>query len=285
MKYLLSGILVLLFNAYSSAQDDLMALLDDESESSIKYTEATFKAGRLVNGHTTEVRAPGELEFLISHRFGRVNSGGDEFFGLDDAFIRLGLEYGITRFLSVGIGRSSVDKSFDGYLKAKLLRQSSGARQMPVSIVYFSSVAYKSIKGQEGFDTFASKMAYSNQLLISRKFSPSMSFQLMPTHIHRNRVEEINGENDLFALGFGGRIKISKRVALNAEYYHRFNEPENENLYNSIAIGFDIETGGHVFQLHFTNSRQMIERGFVAETNGDFFGGDVHFGFNVSRVF
>ena len=267
------------------AQDDLMSLLDDQTEDPIQFIEATFKGSRLINGHTVQTRKHRELEFLISHRFGRVNSGADELFGLDVSNIRLGLEYGLTKFLTVGVGRSSFDKTFDGFLKVKPLKQSKGAKSMPISLVYFTSMAYKSLKNQDGFEDTESKLAYTHQILIARKFSPGLSFQLMPTLIHRNKVEEINGDNDQFALGIGGRVKLPQRVSLNAEYYYRYDAPENPDLFNSLAIGFDIETGGHVFQLHFTNSRTMIERGFITETTGDYFGGDIHFGFNVSRVF
>ena len=267
------------------AQDDLMSLLDDQTEDPIQFIEATFKGSRLINGHTVQTRKHRELEFLISHRFGRVNSGADELFGLDVSNIRLGLEYGLTKFLTVGVGRSSFDKTFDGFLKVKPLKQSKGAKSMPISLVYFTSMAYKSLKNQDGFEDTESKLAYTHQILIARKFSPGLSFQLMPTLIHRNKVEEINGDNDQFALGIGGRVKLPQRVSLNAEYYYRYDAPENPDLFNSLAIGFDIETGGHVFQLHFTNSRTMIERGFITETTGDYFGGDIHIGFNVSRVF
>lgn len=267
------------------AQEELMSLLEESNKRKITYASATFKGGRLINGHSIETRSEKELEFLISHRFGRLNSGGQELFGLDNAFIRLGLEYGIMERITIGLGRSSTDKTFDGYVKGKLIRQVSRGFGSRVSITYFGSVAYKSVKGQEGFDTGTSKMAYCHQFLIARKFSSSFSFQVMPSLVHRNRLEERNGDNTLYAIGAGGRMKISKRISFNAEYYYRINAPDNDDLFNSIALGFDIETGGHVFQLHFTNSRAMIERGFIAETTGNFTGGDIHFGFNISRVF
>lgn len=282
--YLITGLLFIIGFGLR-AQDDLMSLLDEQTEDPIQFIEATFKGSRLINGHTVQTRKNKELEFLISHRFGRINSGAYEFFGLDGANIRLGLEYGFTKFLTLGVGRNSYDKTYDGLLKVKALRQSKGAKSMPVSLVYFTSIAYKSLRDQEGFEGSASKLAYTHQVLIARKFSSGFSLQLMPTLVHRNKVEEINGENDQLALGVGGRIKLTQRLSLNMEYYYRYDAPDNENLFNSLAIGFDIETGGHVFQLHFTNSRTMIERGFITETTGDFFGGDVHFGFNVSRVF
>ncbi|MEM6525734.1 MAG: DUF5777 family beta-barrel protein [Bacteroidota bacterium] len=177
------------------------------------------------------------------------------------------------------MGRSSFDKTYDGFLKVRPIRQSRGVKVHAHLFGLFTRVAYKSLKNQ------SSKLAYTHQVLIARKFSSALSLQIMPTLVHRNRVEEVNGENDQFALGIGGRVKLTQRVSLNAEYYYRYDAPDNPDLFNSLAISFDIETGGHVFQLYFTNSRTMIERGFITETNGDFFVGDIHFGFNVSRVF
>lgn len=269
------------------AQDDLLDLLEAEQDKVIQHTEATFKGSRLINGHTIETRKQGVLEFLISHRFGRLNSGAYEFFGLDGANIRLGLEYGLTDWLNVSVGRSSFEKTFDGFLKYKLLRQSSGGRSMPFSVVGFSSMAVKTLKEStpDDADDFSSKLTYTHQLLIARKFDSRLSLQVIPTMIHRNVVTEGNHENDMYALGAGGRYKITNRLTLNAEYYHRFNTPVQDNHFNALSIGIDIETGGHVFQLHVTNSRAMIEKGFIGETTGDFSRGDIHFGFNVSRVF
>lgn len=270
-----------------AAQDDLMDLLEANTEERQQYTEATFKGSRLINGHTVETRKRGELEFLISHRFGRLNSGAYEFFGLDAANIRLGLEYGVADVLTLGVGRNSFEKTYDGFFKLKLLRQQSGKRFMPVSVVSLTSAAIKTIAGSEPdeYPDIASRLYYTQQLLIARKFGSNVSLQLMPTLVHRNRILESEGQNDVLAMGVGGRVKLTQRVSLNGEYYYRYDVAENDELFNSVAIGFDLETGGHVFQLHLTNSRAMIEKGFITETNGNFFAGDIHFGFNVSRVF
>jgi len=288
--FFLFSCLIVSLNTF--AQDDLMDLLEANTTESTQFTEATFKGSRLINGHTIETRKQGELEFLISHRFGRLNSGAYEFFGLDAANVRLGLEYGVADFMTLGVGRNSFEKTYDSFVKIRLLRQSSGRRVMPVSVVSFSSAAIKTLSGStpEEYPDIASRMYYTQQLLIARKFGSSLSLQIIPTFVHRNRIQEREGENDIYALGVGGRIKLTQRVSLNGEYYYRLNaeeyaEDDPRQLFNSLAIGFDIETGGHVFQLHLTNSRAMIEKGFIAETNGNFFAGDIHFGFNVSRVF
>jgi hypothetical protein len=279
-------IVALMLPNVTNAQEDLMNLLDQDSTSRKIYTEATFKGTRLINGHSVETRKEGVLDVLISHRFGRINSGAYEFFGLDESNVRLGLDYGITDRFTVGIGRNSFEKTFDGFLKYKVVRQRSAQNGMPFSVTAFSSAAIKTLKPANDEETdFGSKLSYAYQILVARKFSDSFSFQLMPSLVHNNRVIEGHGYNDVYALGAGGRLKITKSVSLNVEYYYRFNPAPDNTTHNAVAIGFDIESGGHVFQLHFTNSRAMIEKGFINETTGDFFEGDIHFGFNISRVF
>lgn len=285
MKHLILS-LILLFPLIGYAQgDDLMALLNDQVEEPINYATATFKGSRLINGHTVQTRKDKAFEFLISHRFGRLNSGAYELFGLDGANIRLGFEYGLNDFITVGLGRNSFEKTYDSFLKFRLLRQSTGRVSMPFSVVYLTSIALKTLKDQEHFEEFSSKLSYTHQLLIARKFSSRLSLQLMPTLVHRNTVLEQQGTSDVYALGVGGRFKLTQRLSFNSEYYYRLNAEDDDLYYNSIAVGVDIETGGHVFQLHLTNSRAMIEKGFITETTGNFFKGDIHFGFNVSRVF
>lgn len=267
------------------AQDDLLDVLEEERGETTDYTQAIFKGQRLINGHTVVTRKKGELEFLISHRFGRVNTGINQFFGLDNANVRFSLEYGLTDRLTTGIGRNSFQKVYDGFLKYKLLRQSTGLKNMPVTVTLFSSMAIRTQEEiQFDVDDFNAKVSTTHQMLIARKFNESVSLQIVPTYVHRNKVFA-DQKNGIFALDMGGRFKLNKRMAINVEYVYRLTE-EISTLYNdSIGVGLEIETGGHVFHLSFTNSRSMVERGFITETTGDFFNGDIHFGFNISRVF
>ena len=272
------------------AQDDLLELLEEETkdESNVNYTFATFKATRVINGQSVENTAGGVLSFIIAHRFGKINDGFYELFGLDQSTIRFGLEYGISDDLNVGFGRSSFQKTFDAYAKYKFLKQSTGAKKMPVTLTLFGGIAAIGVEelspGNE--DTFSSRLSYTYQLLLARKFNNNFSLQLSPTLVHRNLVRTPEINNDVIALGVGARYKLSNRVTLNAEYFYRFEDDNlGDDTYNAIALGFDIETGGHVFQLHVTNSRGMLERYFVSETTGDITEGDIFFGFNISRVF
>lgn len=266
---------------------DLMDLLEDTGAPETEYAYATFKATRIVNGQSIENPPNGGLIFVISHHFGRVNEGWYEFFGLDQANIRFGFEYGINDWLSVGIGRSSVRKTYDGSVKAKMLRQSKGMRNMPVSLSYFGNTAITSLKWSDTSRTnyFTSRMEFVHQLLIARKFGSSLSLQLTPTFIHRNLVETKEDQNDVWAIGAGGRYKITNRVAINAEYFYLLPGKVADDYHNCFSVGIDLETGGHVFQLYVTNSQGLIEEQFIPRTTGDWLNGDIHIGFNINRTF
>ena len=279
-------------------QDDLMKMLDDEAKKEKKkkdYVTATFKTTRLMNGHSIENVGAGVLDFKISHRFGMVNSGSYQLFGLDQASMRIGLDYGISNRLMVGVGRSTFEKQYDAFGKFKILRQSKGGKwASPISISAVSTVMLKTLKWEDPkiHNYYTSRLSFAHQLIIARKFSEGLSLQLMPSYIHTNLAKISTEPNDFFAMGAGGRIKLTKRLSFNVEYYHvlpiSLVEGESYRIAgtkNSLSVGFDIETGGHVFQLHFTNSTGMTERNFITETTGDFFKGDIHFGFNISRVF
>lgn len=282
-----SAFIIVMVYGQNFAQNDLLELIDSEEEVKTDFTTATFKTTRLINGHTIEQVAGGVLDFRISHRFGSISSGLYEFFGLDQATTRIGLDYGITNRWMIGIGRSTYEKQVDGFMKYKLFRQSSGANTFPLTISVLTAMVYKTQKfdnpTRENF--VSSHLYYTFQLLMARKFSESISLQVMPTVNHYNLVPGTTLPNDLIALGFGGRVKLSKRVALNAEYYYQLPDYRFPETNNSVGLGADIETGGHVFQLYFTNSVGMTERTFINETTGNFLKGDIHFGFCISRVF
>lgn len=267
--------------------DELADLVDELTGIEIKFQTATFKSTRIMNGHSIERMPAGQLDFRISHRFGKINSGAYDFFGLDQANMHLSLEYGVTDWMMLGVGRGNYEKTFDGFTKFTLVRQSTGAKSFPLSVSLLTAAALRTVKPVNPSETisFASRMSYTGQLLVARKINQYLSVQLMPSYVRRELPE--TGPHDLLALGAGGRVKLAKRVSLNAEYYYQFN-PESymyQDVYNPLSIGFDIETGGHVFQLIFTNSTAMIEKGFIGETTGSWGKGDIRFGFNISRVF
>ncbi len=266
---------------------DLLDLLDEGEQPTTEYTYATFKATRIVNGQSIENPPNGALIFVISHHFGRLNDGAYELFGLDQANIRFGFEYGINDWFSVGFGRTSVLKTFDGSMKFKLLRQSKGLRNMPVSISYWANMAVTSLRWQdpERDNHFSSRIQYAHQLLIARKFGNTVSLQLTPTFIHRNLVETKQDQNDVWAIGAAGRVKITNRLSVNGEYFYLLPGQTADDFYNSFSLGIDLETGGHVFQIYLTNSRGLIEEQFIPMTDGSWAKGDIHIGFNINRTF
>jgi len=265
---MLKNILLILFLTMGNsilliAQDDLLDLLDEETPEETYLVEATFKGTRLINGHSIETRRKNNLDFLISHRFGRINGGPYELFGLDQANVRIGFDYGVTDRFNIGIGRNSFEKTFDGYLKYRLLRQSTGAKAVPLSVTLLGSSSLETLRDPIYEDEleFSDRLAYTAQVLIARKFNSSISLQLMPSFVHFNTIRPEAENND-----------------------YQFNQLLTDAR-NAIAIGFDIETGGHVFQIHFTNSQSMVEKAFISEVSNDFWNGDIHFGFNISRTF
>lgn len=281
----LSLIVVLLWSAVAFAQDDLFDMLAEEPKT--EYVTATFKDTRVINMQSVETPAPGVLHFVIQHRFGRLSDGFYDLWGLDNATIRLGLDYGITERLAVGWARSSYLKTWEGNMKFKILRQSTGVKVMPVSLTYYGGMYINGMKWEDPnrVNYFTSRLSYANQLILGRKFSEGFSAQIVPTFIHKNFVPTAAESNDFYSIGAGGRYKLTKRLSINAEYWYLFPRPVPDNRVNSFSLGLDIETGGHVFQLHMTNSRGMFEDAFITGTEGRWIDGDIFFGFNISRVF
>jgi hypothetical protein len=288
-KILLSTCIALSSLLSLSAQpDDLAKMMEEEMSKDAEpdYATATFKTTRLINGHTVENVAAGVLDMRISHRFGAINTGIKQFYGLDVATMRVSLEYGINRWLMIGGGRSTFEKTYDSFLKAKILRQSKGTRNMPITLSYLASMQTITVPYEKPDRTnfFTSNMFFVHQLIIARKFNESFSFQVSPTMVHRNLVDSIATPHDLFSIGIGGRMKLTRRTSINVEYFYQINKfkPAGTNV---LSIGFDIETGGHVFQLCFTNSPYMIEKAFIHQNSGTWKAGDIIGGFNLSRNF
>lgn len=290
---------------YAQDTTDLMSQLEKQEPLKTNYTYATFKSTRIISGHSVENLGKGVLDVRILHRFAPLNRGLYDFFGLDIASMRLGFDYGLTNNLMIGIGRSTWQKTYDGYFKLKILRQSSGVRNMPVTLSFLSSIAVrtdlarKDTLNQRIETGFSDKTSYTSQLIIGRKFSPGFSLQVMPTFIFRhNRIDSINTytknkdnliygqrRKSTFAIGVGGRLKVSKRVNITAEYYYQLPDTKPGIKFNSISLGVDIETGGHVFQLHLTNSNGMTEKSLITDTDDKWKDGYIRIGFNISRVF
>ena len=273
---------LMLITFFANSQDNLQLLYD---ETQTVYTSYLFKGTKIVNGQSVELRSKGVLQFQIQHRFGTLNSGFYNLYGLDNSQIRLGLEYGFKDWFSIGVGRSSDLKTLDLNTKFRLIRQASGSQSFPFTMVVNSAVFVKQNRWSDMKDenfSFTNQLSYAQQLLLARKINRDLTIQLSPTVVHYNLVETENELNDKYAIGIGGRQKLTKRVSLNAEYFYQL----NDKIYNNVlSLGFDIQIGGHVFQLHLSNSPAMIEPAFITKTTGNWLNGDIYFGFNLSRVF
>ena len=299
MKKKLELLVILIFfcSVKTISQDlNLDSLLDTQAKAKdsnkTQRTIATFKTTRLIDGHTVETTQGGVLDLKISHRFGPLDDGFYNMFGLDKADIRIGMDYGLTNRLMVGGGRSSYQKQYDGFLKYRLLWQSEGKKNIPVSVSLLAAAMF-------GTDTTAlaledkipvkpnptDKFSYAYQVLIARKFSESFSLQLMPSLVHENLVDSTSPSNDIFAIGAEGRFKLTKRSSINVEYFYPFQGTRISGTYPTFSVGYEIETGGHVFQVHLSNSTGMTEKAFIAENTERWEKGEIHIGFNISRVF
>jgi len=267
-------------------EESLLDLIEDEDRTT-SVTEI-FKSTRVVTSQSVELVDPGEFLFIIGHRFGTLNSGWRELFGLDNATIRLGGDFGITEKLNAGIGRSSFQQTYDAYLKYKFLEQQRGADAFPFSAVLFTSanfntqeVPFVNVPNTDG----SARLEYVSELLLGSKLSKQVSIQVAPVLVHRNFVESDDSPNTFFTGHLGGSVQVTPSTSVNAEF---FVNPNDSNvlveLTNSLSLGVDIETGGHVFQLHLTNSQGLTEN-FLTETTGDWLDGDIFFGFNVARNF
>jgi opacity protein-like surface antigen len=285
---------------YSYAQTDTA---DNELEQEIQlhekvtrhkakkqYVSYTFKSTHLINSQTVENLNEGVLDLRILHRFGVINNGAANFFGMDNATTKMALDYGIKDWLMVGLAHSTLNSEDDGFIKFRLLRQERH-EGMPFTLSFLSGMSIHTgpaplLIPSDKVYYFSNRLYFANQLILARKFTPRFSFQLMPTMVHYNLVDSTHNSNNVYAMGFGARLKIAKRLALTGEYFYQF--PGTESLtqvYNSFSLGIDIETGGHVFQLLITNSPGMTERAFIGQTQDSWSKGQLHLGFNISRVF
>lgn len=285
MKKLI-GILILsaCFLKIQAQEKSMLDELNDSSHQTQKISGA-FKSTRVINAHSTEMLGKGDLDVRILHRFGMVNQGVKQLFGLDQASMRMGADYGITKNIMVGLGRSTFRKELDAFAKFRILQQAKGYKAMPVSLL---AAVGATIWTEQSFDSIKpgidDRTTYYLQLIIGKKITSAISLQLSPIVLHSSRVDNVGTNNTAVALGGGGRIKFSKRMAFTFDYHHILG-PKVAGYQSPLSAGIDIETGGHVFQLHFSNAVGMNERAYIAQTTDKFFKGHIRFGFNLSRLF
>jgi hypothetical protein len=276
-------IIALLAPFLAISQDDLLAQIDKQDSANI--ADAAFKGLKIVNFESTKMVNKREFYFIVSHRFGSIKNGFDDFFGLDFANTRLHFLYGICDGWNISISRSSFNKTYDFSTKYRLAKRQAG---MPVTVVGYSQLAINTLLEEPLIlrpVDFGDRASFTQQLLVSHKLSDNLSMQLMPTYFYEGYVDYEPQDNSQYVLGIGGRYKISNRWSINVDYGWHLNRADGSPFVNPLSIGVDIETGGHVFQLHFTNAQPTFESGFLGNATGDWGKGDIYFGFNLSRVF
>jgi hypothetical protein len=274
----------LFFSLTLAAQDDLLDELDTDTKVD-KKVSSVFKGLKIINMESTKLAAKKDFYFVISHRFGSIKSGIKDLFGLDNSNIRFSFIYGVNDWLNLGFSRSSSNKTYDAHAKYRLLHQEEG--KSPITIVGFNSVEFNTGLDKVNYPLIESKhrYTYAHELLISRKFNEKLSLEVSPVYLHQNFVENDLQDNTQYIVGLGGRYKVSSRVTINAEYHAHMNREASSKFVNPLSLGVDIETGGHVFQLHVTNAQLMNESGYMTGAIGDWGSGDIYFGFNIWRVF
>ncbi|MDU8886427.1 DUF5777 family beta-barrel protein [Yeosuana sp. MJ-SS3] len=266
------------------SQEDLLREIDTDSVTD-NYASAVFKSLKIVNFESTKLVAKKEFMFVVAHRFGSLENGLDTFFGLDDAVTRLNFIYGISDGFNISISRSSYQKIYESALKYRLVQQKEGG--FPFTIVGYNSLMINTALEKDNLPKleFEDRISYATQLLISHKVNTNFSFEIAPTLFHDNYVMLDSQDNTQFALGLGGRHKLGKRWSINADYGIHMNRASDSPFKNPLSIGVDLETGGHVFQMHFTNAQPMNVNGFLGQATGDWGEGDIYFGFNLTRIF
>ncbi len=310
MKYFIAS-LVFGLSGFCSAQDDLLSLVEEPGDNKPGIVYATFKTVRIGNAQSIETVKKKHLDFRISHRFGNLYDDGrginrtfQTFLGFDEVSdVRFSLDYGITDDITVALGRSKMNKLVDGSIKYRFLHQTADFK-IPVSVAFFGSAGYSHAPAIDIYGasyenkTFATnelhRFNYFSQFIIACKVNEFLSLELLPSYMHRNYiVEDINTYNNaalpnsFFSVGFGGRIKLSKRASLIGDYFYNFSPyyQNNSRAFNPLSLGFELETGGHVFSLVFTNAAGLVENNFVPLTSETWTRGQVKFGFTISRTF
>jgi|ERR1035437_4962875 hypothetical protein len=282
-------ILCLLTSFFVSGQTKDADATDSISSNGINYADNTFFSPRIINGHSTEVTPQNRLDFKIEHRFGLINQGYSQLFGLDQAYTFIGFEYGIKDCWMVGLNRTLIDKTVAAFTKFALLRQCTGTKDIPLSVSLLlegSGIGTVYVDPVQNND-FGARLSYTVQVLAARKFTDNLSVQVSPVWIHRNVVPDPTDNKDLFAIGFSASYKITPNLEINGEYYPVIGPSAyyKQNYHNSLSFGIDIHTFGHVFQIMLTNSTDMIEKNFIGETTDDWSKGGLHLGFNLLRKF
>jgi hypothetical protein len=293
-------VLCLSFIAYSIAQDTTDAAKPASAKQ--KFTRATFNATKIINMQSTEMVSKGTMQFMVSHHFSYIFNEGEpakqslaQLFGLNSgvAHTYVSFDYSPLDWLNLGVAAAGYSQ-YEGWAKFKLLRQQTGAKEVPVSMALYSMFNVNTASDPNNEFT-GNKFNFLNQLLISRKFSDKLSLQFIPTWIHFNVVPYgYNNSNDVFSLGMAGKYKMTSTLNLTLEYSRQLNMYENImsksgtiTNYNPdlLSLGLEINTGGHLFQFYIGNTVSSSNIDQMARNTSSIKDGNFAFGFTINRSF
>lgn len=265
------------------AQEDLLDELVSETKSTA-FESPAFKAFKIGNLQSTKVAAKGDTYMYVSHRFGSLKKGVNTFFGLDEANTKIQMIYGVLDGFQVGLSRESLRKTFAGSAKLRLVAQ---GHNFPLNVVAYGTANINTQLSNKQYPglRYRDRFSYASQLLISRRLSKSISLEIAPTYVRQNLVFESFQKHDQMIMAVGGRFKVSKRTSINIDYAYNFSRHKSSIYKDPLTVGLDIETGGHIFQLLFSNAQSTNEPGFLSNAEGDWSKREIFFGFNIVRVF
>jgi len=277
-------VITLLFGCFTFGQNSLLNEISAESDYENTFQMPAFKAMKVVNNQSTKLAGKGDLYLYVGHRFGAIKGGIGSLFGLDYANTKIEMLYGLFSEVQVGFSRESFKKTYNLHVKYGIKKQTSS---FPVSIVGYNSINLDTSLDENVYPNlnYNERYVYISQLLVSRRFSDNFSLQLSPSVIKHNFLTTQAKTDYNYVLNTGSRLKISKRSSFNIDYSYHLNRLKNSIEKNVLSVGVDMETGGHVFQLLFSNTQASDEAGVLTGAEGDWLKGDVFFGFNILRVF
>ena len=263
-----------------------------------QFVHQTFKDTRVINTHSVETLPKRKLDVRISHRFGDIGGdlgGWSTFYGLENAAdILIGVDYGATDNLTLGFyrtkGSGPLTQLLNGVAKYRLIQQKENSTPLSITAVAVTSLSTREKTDDPevitSFTSFSHRFVHNFQLILARKFSDRFSLQILPGYTHRNVVPNFD-ENGIVSLGFATRIQLTKVFGIIADLTLPFSDlrTTENGYYAPFGIGLEIETGGHVFQINFTNATGIMETDYIPYTRSKWGDGEFRLGFTVSRLF
>ena len=278
-------VFLLLCNVSLFSQSNLLDMIDDDTDEASTEVSSTFKSYKLVNFETPKLVPKNHLNFIVAHRFGSVKNGIEDLFGLDIASTRLQFVYGLSDKINLSFSRSKFRRTYDFGAKYHIINQKKNGFPFTIAGHHLLGIDTSLDENLLPGIRFANRLRSTHQLIMASKINDKLSVEFVPTILHDGLVQLEEQDNLQYALGFGGRYLFTKRMGIVVDYGLHLNRASTSPYKNVFSIGYEIETGGHVFQLHFSNAQGMYENAFITQAAGDWSKRDFFFGFNINRIF